>query len=282
MKWAIPLGTGGVILAPLIVVSIVSGISPYFIWDNPEFWYGYMGYVGTVALAGAALWQNQSFRLESKRKEEYAIRPYLFSEIVDSPLDVIESNEAKFLQVDIDALSNYNIVEVHADKPPDIVNYFIAKQKAHNFIIQPVADNLRNVIQSQQKVALVYDEAKILVRLKRKYILCSYSLENHGAGSAVKIKWLIGNRSIIPMFCLSHGEKKRLHILINAEQLQAGNTVEFNIAIEFYNIEDFGPYVQKEKFSILRTGTDQLSLSIDKQISSPVLEKKEASTDDKT
>lgn len=145
-----------------------------------------------------------------------------------------------------------------------------------------IANNLRNVMQSQQKAALVYDEAKVLVSLKRKYILCSYSLENHGAGSAVKIKWLINNRPVIPMFCLSHGEKKRLHILINAEQLQAGNAVEFNIAIEFYNIEDFGPYVQIEKFSILRTDADQLNLSIDKQISSPVLEKKEATTDDKT
>lgn len=48
---------------PLLVVLFVSAVSKHFILDNPDFWYGYMSYTGTVALAGAALWQNYIYVL---------------------------------------------------------------------------------------------------------------------------------------------------------------------------------------------------------------------------
>lgn len=117
--------------------------------------------------------------------------------------------------------------------------------------------------------------------LKKKYELVSYCLENHGAGSAVKIKTLMNNQPITPLFCLSHEEKKQLYFLINAEQLMKGTASKFNITIEFYNVEDFGPYRQTETFLISKTETGDIALIIEKQISSPVLEKKEATTDDK-
>lgn len=40
-----------VLLLPLVVGVVVRGVSKINILDNPDFWYGYMGYFGTVALA---------------------------------------------------------------------------------------------------------------------------------------------------------------------------------------------------------------------------------------
>lgn len=40
-----------VLILPLIVVGVVRSVLKINILDNPEFWYGYMGYFGTVALA---------------------------------------------------------------------------------------------------------------------------------------------------------------------------------------------------------------------------------------
>lgn len=279
MKWAIPLGTGGVILAPIIVVSIVSGISPYFILDNPDFWYGYMGYVGTVALAGAALWQNHSFRLESRRKEEYAIRPYLFSEIEDRHIDFLADNQIEFLQITIENDGTPSVIYASRNRPDDVTDYVVARQMYRDFLSQPMEDKLA---QTDRRTDLLTKEIKCFVNLKKKYELVSYCLENHGAGSAVKIKTLMNNQPITPLFCLSHEEKKQLYFLINAEQLMKGTVSKFNITIDFYNVEDFGPYRQTETFLISKTETGDIALIIEKQISSPVLEKKEATTDDKT
>lgn len=279
MKWAIPLGTGGVILAPIIVVSIVSEISPYFILDNPDFWYGYMGYVGTVALAGAALWQNHSFRLESRRKEEYAIRPYLFSEIEDRHIDFLADNQIEFWQINIESDGTPSIICASRNRPDDVTDYVVARQMYRDFLSQPMEDKLA---QTDRRTDLLTKEIKCLVNLKKKYELVSYCLENYGAGSAVKIKTLMNNQPIAPLFCLSHEEKKQLYFLINAEQLMKGTVSKFNITIEFYNVEDFGPYRQTETFLISKTEPGDIALIIEKQISSPVLEKKEATTDDKT
>lgn len=277
MKWAIPLGTGGVILAPLIVVSIVSGISPYFILDNPDFWYGYMGYVGTVALAGAALWQNQSFRLESRRKEEYAIRPYLFSKIEDIHIDFLADHTVPYLQVNL--LENGDIFDIceNRNKPQDVQEYILARQQKDDFLSKSI-----KMISVSDKAALMEKELNCLLKLKKKYEFMSYCLENHGAGSAVKIFISMNGKPLVPLFCLSHGEKVQLYFLINAERLMKTKVAKFNIAIEFYNIEDFGPYRQEETFSICKTETEEIALIMEKQISSPVLEKKEATTDDKT
>ena len=174
MKWAIPLGTGGVILAPLIVVSIVSGISPYFILDNPDFWYGYMGYVGTVALAGAALWQNHSFRLESKRKEEYAIRPYLFSKIEPWQVDHFENRDIEFIQVSISEKGLVSGVCGNRNKPREVIDYFEVRQKYQDFLTQPASPD--SLSQIRQKANLLFSQISHLNTIKQKYEIIVYSL----------------------------------------------------------------------------------------------------------
>lgn len=280
MKWAIPLGTGGVILAPLIVVAIVSKISPYFILDNPDFWYGYMGYVGTVALAGAALWQNHSFRLESRRKEEYAIRPYLFSEIEDRHIDFLEEQKVEYLMIQIENNNQILMCGANRNMPKDVAEYSKYKQqhRLFDYTVRTQAEKLTKMFQFGD---ILKKEEGTLTALNKKYQLISYRLENHGAGSAVKVNLTINGQNTMPLFCLSSSEVKQIYLLVDAEKLQQGQTTRFDLTITFYNIEDCGPYVQKELFSIKRTETDDLNLIFDKQISSPILVKKEATTDDK-
>lgn len=279
MKWIIPLSIGGVIIAPFAIASVVSLVSPYFILDNPEFWYYYMGYIGTVALAGAALWQNQSFRLESRRKEEYAIRPYLFSEIEDRHIDFLADNQIEFLQITIESDGIPSITGASRNRPDDVSDYVVAREAHRDYSAQPISDKS---VQRIRQTELISKELQCLLNLKKKYELVSYCLENHGAGSAVKIKTLMNNQPIAPLFCLSHEEKKQLYFLINVEQLMKRTVSKFNITIEYYNIEDFGPYRQTETFSISKTEAGDIELIIEKQISSPVLEKKKGTTVDKT
>jgi len=52
---------------PIIVIGIVYLMKGPNIFDNPDFWYGYMAYFGTVSLAAVAFWQNESANLINKR-----------------------------------------------------------------------------------------------------------------------------------------------------------------------------------------------------------------------
>lgn len=54
---------------PIIAISFVWLIFNYFIFDNPDFWYGYMAYFGTIVLAAVALWQNHIFKVENDRSQ---------------------------------------------------------------------------------------------------------------------------------------------------------------------------------------------------------------------
>lgn len=247
--------------------------------DALGFYATLLSFIGTVVLAGAALWQNHSFRLESRRKEEYAIRPYLFSEIEDRHIDFLADNQIEFLQITIESDGIPSIIGASRNRPDDVSDYVVAREAHRDYSAQPISDKS---VQRIRQTELISKELQCLLDLKKKYELVSYCLENHGAGSAVKIKTLMNNQPIAPLFCLSHEEKKQLYFLINAEQLMKGTASKFNITIEFYNVEDFGPYRQTETFLISKTETGDIALIIEKQISSPVLVKKEATTDDKT
>ena len=236
--------------------------------DALGFYAATLSFLSTVVLAGAALWQNQAFRLESRRKEEYAIRPYLFSEIEDRHIDFLADNQIEFLQITIENDETPSVICASRNRPDDVADYVVARQMYRDFLVQPMEDKLA---QTDRRTDLLTKEIKCLVNLEKKYELVSYCLENHGAGSAVKIKTLMNNQPITPLFCLSHEEKKQLYFLINAEQLMKGTVSKFNITIEFYNVEDFGPYRQTETFLISKTETGDIALIIEKQISSPVL-----------
>lgn len=58
------------LLFPIIVITIVYFATKINIFDNADFWYGYMAYFGTVALAAVSLWQNKAFKDENDNAQE--------------------------------------------------------------------------------------------------------------------------------------------------------------------------------------------------------------------
>ena len=272
MKWKIPICTLGAILTPIVVAAVVSFNSQYFILDNPDFWYGYMGYVGTVALAGAALWQNESFRSENQRKEELSIRPYLFSSIEDENIELMDKEKIEYLNVKLYNESNISVLGLIRENPDDVKKYTKLRMQHDNFnyTVKSEAEKLKKMISLTE---IVKAETTALSALNKKYMLISYNLENHGTGGAVKIQIMLNDNLIVPKFCLSHTEKKQLFFLMDCENLYNEQTAKFEIHISFYNIEDFGPYEQFEEISIQRTAEGFLNLIINEQSSSPRLVK---------
>ena len=57
------------LVLPIIAISIVWLLLKKNVFDNPEFWYGYMSYFGTIALAVVALWQNHIFKIENDKSQ---------------------------------------------------------------------------------------------------------------------------------------------------------------------------------------------------------------------
>lgn len=55
---------------PFITIGVVYLILKINIFDNPEFWYSYMTYFGTVALANVAVWQNRKIKEENDKTQE--------------------------------------------------------------------------------------------------------------------------------------------------------------------------------------------------------------------
>ena len=59
-----------VLFIPIIIIAIVYGVKNINIFDNPDFWYGYMAYFGTVLLATVSLWQNKAFKDENDNAQD--------------------------------------------------------------------------------------------------------------------------------------------------------------------------------------------------------------------
>ena len=55
------------LLLPFIAISIVYFTAKINVFNNPDFWYGYMAYFGTVALAAVSLWQNENANMINQR-----------------------------------------------------------------------------------------------------------------------------------------------------------------------------------------------------------------------
>lgn len=63
-----------VLFLPIVVIILVYIFSAINIFNNPDFWYGYMAYFGTVGLAIVSLWQNDKLNQINKRIEQQQMR----------------------------------------------------------------------------------------------------------------------------------------------------------------------------------------------------------------
>lgn len=79
----VPIGTVLILVFPFIVLLIVLLTLKINIFDNPEFWYGYMAYFGSVVLAGVALYQSEKSTILSLKFDKMnANQNYSFAQLV--------------------------------------------------------------------------------------------------------------------------------------------------------------------------------------------------------
>ena len=80
---------------PLIVILLVYFIMNINVFDNADFWYGYMAYFGTVVLASVSLWQNENANLINKRLADMTCKDKL-AYIVPTRSQIIRRNIFEF------------------------------------------------------------------------------------------------------------------------------------------------------------------------------------------
>lgn len=61
------IGTIVILAMPFVAMGIVLWCLDINIFDNPDFWYGYMAYVGTIILGGIAVYQNKKAQNVNER-----------------------------------------------------------------------------------------------------------------------------------------------------------------------------------------------------------------------
>lgn len=82
------------LLFPIFILSLVLLTLHINIFDNPEFWYGYMAYFGTVTLATVSLFQTQkSESLSEKFDRMNATQNYSFSQINDLNIEITHNDD---------------------------------------------------------------------------------------------------------------------------------------------------------------------------------------------
>ena len=84
-----------VVFLPIIVVGIVYLTKETNFLNKSNFWYGYMSYFGTVALAAVSLWQNENANLINKRLADMTCKDKL-AYIVPTRSQIIRRNIFEF------------------------------------------------------------------------------------------------------------------------------------------------------------------------------------------
>lgn len=92
--------SGFTLLFPLIVIMIVYFVKSIKIFDNPDFWYGYMAYFGTVLLAGVSFWQNENANITNKRIMNQQLRQKIgYFDLKEARKDEKQFNRYQNIQV---------------------------------------------------------------------------------------------------------------------------------------------------------------------------------------
>ncbi len=113
----IVIGTTIILLSPFIVISVLLFFK-INVFDNPDFWYGYMTYFGTITLGAIALMQNnQAFHQANQANEisktmlsleEKSSMPFLEFDREQSKIYKINNDNFKF-KLKIENLTKYPI-----------------------------------------------------------------------------------------------------------------------------------------------------------------------------
>lgn len=89
------------IVMPIIAILIVLLTLKYNIFDNPDFWYGYMAYFGTIILAAVALWQNHQLGEINKKSQKNIETISIRSNEINIISKIIEHEETRLQQLNV-------------------------------------------------------------------------------------------------------------------------------------------------------------------------------------
>ena len=83
------------LILPIIAILAIYFIFAINIFDNPDFWYGYMAYFGTVALAAVSLWQNENANMINQRLADMSCKDKI-AYLVPPKNQIIRGNTIEF------------------------------------------------------------------------------------------------------------------------------------------------------------------------------------------
>lgn len=107
-----------VLFLPLIAILFALLILKICIWDNPDFWYGYMGYFGTIILSSVTVWLTKQANETNDRLlkiEEERFTPYLEIDREKSSATKVDANTLR-LELCIRNYSEYPVHNIYLSK----------------------------------------------------------------------------------------------------------------------------------------------------------------------
>ena len=89
------------LMLPFMAMGTVYLIWKINIFNNPDFWYGYMAYFGTVVLAAVAVWQNRIIKEENDKSQERLERLTIQANELTVISKIIENESQNLLRLKI-------------------------------------------------------------------------------------------------------------------------------------------------------------------------------------
>lgn len=193
-----------------------------------------LSFYGSILGAAAtiiALTKTIKFTRENQREErKLSIRPYL--------------ETRKYNYTDFDDIPDKKDV-IYLDIMPNIITY-------QGGLPDDVSEikNIKNRKAFEKNYNLEnLDEAMYSTRIANyfndKYLLY-YEVINCGAGNAINVSFNINSRCIIPSFCVTTTESKKIMLVLNKELLERSGEYELKFAFVYYDIASLAKYYQTE------------------------------------
>ena len=199
-------------------------------WESKDVLSFYGSILGAAATI-IALTKTIKFTRENQREErKLSIRPYLetrkynYTNFEDIP------NKKDVIYLDIMP----NLITYQGGLPDDIsAIQDLKNRKAYeeNYNLQ----NLDEVLYNTSTIKYFND----------KYLLY-YEIINCGAGNAINVSFNINSRCIIPSFCVTTTESKKIMLVLNKELLELSGEYELKLAFVYYDIASLAQYYQTE------------------------------------
>lgn len=232
--------------------------------DVLSFYGSILSFLGTVFLGGLALYQNHKFEKNGKEQRRLAVRPYLFTRIDDENVSILAKQQVEYIDINI---ANQDSFEISTKRNPPI------QLDKYLELVDKLEKNPN--MDTPEKIKTVEEQTNILKEMNKRYELISYEVENYGNAAAVKIDVLLNGKRFYPTFAIHNEVSHRLLFLCDFQEIEINQQIRFDLEFSYYDIEGYGPYIQKETFFVDKLKNEFLQLHYLDQISSPKSDRNE-------